>query len=188
MINNSLNPWYNFMVGAVLLGHAVLLQQSKMFYTGCEKRKPLRYKHASSYLKSLLTCEKREHMERVLNKEQWKWSRYKESINNSPGLQLSWKDIISINTIQIINKQLRGWTSGPRPVKLCSDRWILKFYLELYKNKLKNLIRTSKFKFHFKECKWENYQYRDIQHNILQKKKIFFFYINFEENQHKISG
>jgi hypothetical protein len=58
------------MVGAVLLGHAVLLQQSKMFYTGCEKRKPLRYKHASSYLKSLLTCEKREHMERVLNKEQ----------------------------------------------------------------------------------------------------------------------
>jgi len=38
------------MVGAVLLGHAVLLQQSKMFYMGCEKRKPLRYKHASSYL------------------------------------------------------------------------------------------------------------------------------------------
>ena len=165
MTNNSLNPWYNSMEGAVLLGHAVLLQHFNFFYRGCKKRQLLRYKHASSYLKSLLICEKKEHMVGVINKEQWKWSRYKESINNSPGLQLSWKDIISINTIQIINKQLRGWTaqsstwfkvawtrgqniiwkltpgsiyhgvqntiwhrsSGPRQVKLCSDRWILKF-------------------------------------------------------------
>jgi alpha-galactosidase len=39
------------------------------------------------------------------------------------------------------------WSSRPRPVKLCSD--FFSYYLELYKNKLKNLIRTSKFEFSF---------------------------------------
>ena len=42
--------------------------------------------------------------------------------------------------------------SGPRPVKLCSLQAIkvFSFFKELYKNKLKNLIRTSKFKFSFR--------------------------------------
>jgi hypothetical protein len=43
-------------------------------------------------------------------------------------------------------------SSGPRPVKLCSLQAIkfFSFFEELYKNKLKNLIRTSKFKFSFR--------------------------------------
>ena len=41
-------------------------------------------------------------------------------------------------------------SAGQRPVKLCWDQTNNSFYLELYKNKFKNLIRTSKFIFSFR--------------------------------------
>ena len=42
-------------------------------------------------------------------------------------------------------------SSGPRPVKLRSDQYIFQILIKIYifKNKLKNLIQTSKFKFSF---------------------------------------
>ena len=42
-------------------------------------------------------------------------------------------------------------SSGPRPVKLRSDQYIFQIFIKIYifKNKLKNLIQTSKFKFSF---------------------------------------
>ena len=42
------------------------------------------------------------------------------------------------------------WSSGPRPVKLYSTSTFFSFYLELYKNKSKNLIRIRKFKCSFR--------------------------------------
>ena len=43
------------------------------------------------------------------------------------------------------------WYSCPRPVN------VLSFYLELYKNKFKNLSQTSKFKFSFRGLLVPNY-------------------------------
>jgi hypothetical protein len=42
-------------------------------------------------------------------------------------------------------------SSGPRPVKLRSDQYIFQIFIKIFifKNKLKNLIQTSKFKFSF---------------------------------------
>jgi hypothetical protein len=42
-------------------------------------------------------------------------------------------------------------SSGQRPVKLRSDQYIFQIFIKIYifKNKLKNLIQTSKFKFSF---------------------------------------
>ena len=52
-------------------------------------------------------------------------------------------------------------SSGPRSVKLCKPVNFSVYYLELYKNKFKNLIQTSKFKCSFwgqqtkDDCKFE---------------------------------
>ena len=63
-------------------------------------------------------------------------------------------------TLWLVLLQSAGWAPvlWPRPVKLCSDQSIFQVFLwTIYKNKFKNLNRTSNFKYSFRElliAKW----------------------------------
>ena len=64
---------------------------------------------------------------------------------------------MSNNTIVFTTHDVHQ-SSDPKPVlKTLFGPVNFQFYLELYENKFKNLIPTSKFKFHFEDCEYKKY-------------------------------
>jgi hypothetical protein len=75
-----------------------------------------------------------------------------------PGVPSKWYVLSTwhacVNNWSILYNLFKTVT-GPRPVKLCSDQYIVQFLINYICIKyIQNLFRTSKFYFHFEDCIW----------------------------------